>query len=76
MKNRIYRGTKDAPCIDCENKGCGAYHSKCPAYLEFKQEQEQKKAETMQKAIAYNQYMGMIADNHKRKLHKQKVSGK
>lgn len=27
-----------APCKDCEKKGCGAYHSQCTAYLEYRKE--------------------------------------
>ena len=24
-----------APCKDCERKGCGAYHDRCPAFMEW-----------------------------------------
>lgn len=24
-----------APCVDCNKKGCGAYHDKCDKYREF-----------------------------------------
>ena len=24
-----------APCKDCPNKGCGAYHAQCEKYLEY-----------------------------------------
>lgn len=27
-----------APCKNCERKGCGAYHDRCPIYLEWKEE--------------------------------------
>ena len=29
-----------APCINCERKGCGAYHDKCELYLQFHAEQQ------------------------------------
>lgn len=25
-----------APCMNCENKGCGSYHDVCPEYREFR----------------------------------------
>lgn len=30
------------PCKKCQNKGCGAYHGKCEAYIAF--QEQQKKA--------------------------------
>lgn len=24
------------PCKDCERKGCGSYHDKCPEYQEYR----------------------------------------
>ena len=27
----------NSPCLDCPNKGCGAYHSTCPDYQAFKE---------------------------------------
>lgn len=29
------------PCKDCENKGCGAYHSSCEPYLAFVKERNE-----------------------------------
>lgn len=29
------------PCKDCDNKGCGVYHSQCQKYLEYKKWKEQ-----------------------------------
>lgn len=26
------------PCIDCERKGCGAYHDKCELYKKYKED--------------------------------------
>ena len=28
----------DAPCKDCERKGCGAYHDKCEKFKQYKEE--------------------------------------
>lgn len=28
-----------APCKNCTRKGCGAYHDKCPEYMEFRKNQ-------------------------------------
>ncbi len=34
-------GTKMiCPCKDCENKGCGVYHSQCEKYLEYRESLE------------------------------------
>lgn len=33
-----YRNFK-SPCINCEKRGCGAYHDVCPAYQEVKQKE-------------------------------------
>lgn len=31
-----------APCKDCEMKGCGPYHDKCPKYLSWRKELDQR----------------------------------
>ena len=28
----------NCPCINCEKKGCGAYHDKCEKYQAFKRD--------------------------------------
>lgn len=28
----------NAPCRNCENKGCGSYHDHCPAFKKFREE--------------------------------------
>lgn len=35
----------EAPCKDCPDKGCGAYHDKCPKYQEYKSITNQQKEE-------------------------------
>lgn len=30
----------DAPCKECENKGCGAYHDICQKYIDFRKERK------------------------------------
>lgn len=30
-----------APCKNCSNKGCGAYHGQCEAYLAFQEKQRE-----------------------------------
>lgn len=37
------------PCKDCEKKGCGVYHEKCPEYLRYKEELQ--KAKEMKKTV-------------------------
>lgn len=32
-----------APCGNCQNTGCGAYHDICPAYLAYKAESQQER---------------------------------
>ena len=39
---KIFR-VEQSPCINCEKKGCGSYHDKCPDYLKYKSESEQNK---------------------------------
>ena len=31
-----------APCINCDNKGCGSFHDKCEKYLEFRRKREKE----------------------------------
>ena len=28
----------NCPCVNCEKKGCGAYHDECEKFLAFKRE--------------------------------------
>lgn len=35
----------NAPCMNCPQKGCGAFHEQCGPYLEWKRKREQAKAE-------------------------------
>ena len=28
----------NAPCVDCERKGCGAYHDQCEKFKQYKEE--------------------------------------
>ena len=61
-----------APCIECEKKGCGAYHDKCKLYQEFKKELEkeyqQSKAAKDQKNVIYDQ----VYKNRRRKINGKK----
>lgn len=27
---------RSCPCKECENKGCGSFHDKCPEYVSWK----------------------------------------
>lgn len=29
------------PCKDCERKGCGAFHSQCDAYMQYRKERNE-----------------------------------
>ena len=31
---------KQAPCKDCENRGCGLHHDECEKYSEYRKERE------------------------------------
>ena len=31
------------PCIDCEKKGCGAYHDKCEPFKEWSRQNEESR---------------------------------
>lgn len=43
------------PCKDCENKGCGEYHSKCEPYLQFAQwRKDVNERARIEKNLSYN----------------------
>lgn len=42
-----------APCVNCNNKGCGSYHDHCPEYLKFKEKRDAMLAENMKEADLY-----------------------
>lgn len=45
------------PCKDCENKGCGVYHSKCEKYLKWVEyKRAANKAQRKSKQFAYSKY--------------------
>lgn len=33
----------NAPCKDCEKKGCGYYHSQCERYRRYREEKDKEK---------------------------------
>ena len=35
-------GKGDSPCKHCEKKGCGAYHNRCPDYLAWRKELDER----------------------------------
>ena len=41
-----------APCKDCENKGCGPYHDKCPAYQEWRRQLDERNESKRRKQMA------------------------
>jgi hypothetical protein len=41
---------KEAPCKNCEKRGCGNYHDKCEAYKQYK-EQQNAVSESKKKAL-------------------------
>lgn len=41
MKNKIIV----APCLECDNKGCGEYHSRCKLYKHFVAEKKKENQE-------------------------------
>lgn len=55
-----------APCIDCDKKGCGSYHDKCPEYQQFKQEKEKELTERLKRRHQLDEYMNSIKDGKKR----------
>jgi hypothetical protein len=43
------------PCKDCENKGCGSYHSQCERYIEYaKWKKRINELERNDKQLKYN----------------------
>lgn len=36
-------GGLNAPCMNCEKKGCGSYHSQCEKFKKFQEELEKVK---------------------------------
>lgn len=34
----LYLNAPNAPCVDCEMKGCGAYHDQCEKFKQYKEE--------------------------------------
>lgn len=55
MKNKIIV----APCLECENKGCGEYHSKCKLYKHFvaeKKENQEMKDSSDKKYYYHRRY--------------------
>lgn len=42
---------KPSPCKECPKKGCGAYHSKCKFYNDWKGEIEESKTATQEDFI-------------------------
>ena len=62
---------KKAPCVDCENKGCGAYHDKCELYLAFRDEQRQLQEKKLkargEREFVYQQVQKMKKYSHKKK---------
>ena len=42
----------NAPCMTCEKKGCGSYHSQCEKYKKFREEVK-KQHEVLKKINIY-----------------------
>lgn len=38
-----------APCVDCERKGCGKFHSQCEKYQEYWQECQKTRDEKLKR---------------------------
>ena len=55
-----------APCVNCDKKGCGSYHDKCPKYLEFKNEKEKELYERLKRRHQLDEYVDSIIDGKKR----------
>lgn len=54
----------EAPCKDCERKGCGLFHSKCDDYQNYKAalaEEKNKSFENKAKDALYKAYRSGIA---------------
>lgn len=52
----------EAPCKDCEKKGCGAYHDKCPEYLAFKEQHKKEKEERQSRIKVEMDYRTMTIE--------------
>lgn len=60
-----------APCVNCERKGCGAYHDQCELYLQFRAEQ-QAISEKKIKAKEERSFVYKQIEKTKRRFNKNK----
>lgn len=61
----------NAPCKDCDNKGCGTYHSKCEKYLAFKRECESARKMRQLEADLNGYRRNCIKPKKRRKFNEQ-----
>lgn len=47
------RTVNSAPCIECEKKGCGAYHDECEKYKEYVEKNIQKSRSRIKSRAPY-----------------------
>lgn len=55
-----------APCVQCERKGCGAYHDQCEIYLEWKKEHDVKRQKINESVIEERMFISMAVGRQKR----------
>ena len=55
-----------APCVNCDKKGCGSYHDKCPEYQQFKKANNDQIIEKHRRINDLQLYVDSIRDGQKR----------
>lgn len=60
-----------ATCVNCERKGCGAYHDQCELYLAFRKEQREISAKKI-KAKEERSFVYQQIQLTKKKANKKK----
>ena len=61
----------NAPCKNCEMKGCGAYHSQCEKYLKFREDCEKERVMRYHEANLNGYKRDCIKPKKRRRLNEQ-----
>lgn len=57
---------EQAPCINCDRKGCGSYHSRCPKYQKFRKQKDKEYEKRLKLRHQLDDYIDSIRDGKKR----------
>ena len=61
----------NAPCKNCEMKGCGAYHSQCEKYLKFREDCEKERVMRYHEVNLNGYKRNCIKPKKRRRLNEQ-----